>query len=104
MKWTKQRSKLAHAAKARLRIQRAEAGENEPEPVRVPRSEYLGTLQWVGADGQVRRWIIRQGWRANSIAVVARVFGVIPRLQERTWTWLFTGLRKALAITKRITP
>ncbi len=97
MKWTKERSALAHAAKAKRQIERAESGMSDPQMYRLLRGEYLGTLQWTGADGQVRRWIIRQGWRANSISIVARVVGKVVKRQERTWTWLLTGLRKILS-------
>ena len=45
MKWTKERSAQAHAAKEKIRIQRAESVLNEPELVRVPCGEYLGSLR-----------------------------------------------------------
>lgn len=102
MKWTSERSRLAHAAKAKLRIERAEAGMREPEITRIPHGKYLGTLQWHAADGSVRRWVIFQGWRANSIAIIARVYGALASRQQRTWTWLLTGLRKALSIPRSI--
>lgn len=102
MKWTKERSKLAHAAKARLRIERAESGQNEPELVRVPRGMYLGTLTWQAADGQVRRWIITQGERANNIAVLGRVAGGDGVRHGSTWSALFGRLRRCLSVIRRV--
>lgn len=102
MKWTPERSALAHAAKARRRIERAERGEDEPQLVRVPRGEYLGTLEWHAADGRVRRWVIRQGARANNITVRSLIAGASNRLLPRTWTWLLDGLRRVLSVPRRV--
>ena len=100
MKWTKERSAKAHAAKTRLRIERT--SQREPELVRAPRDEYLGTLQWHDASGQVRRWVIRQGSRANNITVKALIHNQPDAIKQRTWTWLLHGLRKLLSISLRI--
>ncbi len=102
MKWTKERSKRAHAAKARRRIERAESGQNEPEFVRVPRGTYLGTLTWQDADGQVRRWVITQGERANNIAVLGRVARGDKLRHGSTWSALFGRLRRCLAVSRHV--
>lgn len=101
MRWTKERSAQAHAAKERLRVERAEAGLVEHEWVRVPKGEYLGTLQWHDASGQVRRWVIRQGDRANNISVQALVFGCSSGRLYRTWTWLSDRLRRVLCPSRK---
>lgn len=67
------------------------------EPRRVPAGEHLGVLQWHAADGQVRRWIIRQGERMNGIQVCAQ-----GKIVECGWDHLFRQLRKKLSIPKRI--
>lgn len=51
--------------------------------------DYVGTLQWHGADGKVRRWTVRRGPRAGQITV-DRVSGV------HTITWLLDRLRRRL--------
>lgn len=85
--------KLGVAARARKRL------ENPPdvEPRRVPAGELLGVLQWHAADGQVRRWVIRQGRRMNGIRVCAR-----GRVVECGWDRLFRALRPKLVAPKRI--
>lgn len=100
MKWTKKRSAQAHAAKQRRRIERSPF--RDPELVRVPRGEYLGILQWHDASGQVRRWVIRQGSRANNITVKALIHNQPDAIQQRTWTWMLHGLCKLLSIPRRI--
>lgn len=100
--WTPERSKLAHAAKARKRIERAAEGLTDPEPQRVPKGQPLGVLTWHAADGTLRRWIIRQGPRANNIAITARtrLMDSAPRVMG--WDKLLTSLRKHLSLPKRL--
>ncbi len=59
-------------------------------------------LTWHAIDGTVRRWVIEQGPRANNIGVIARVAGGndVPRVMG--WDRLLSGLRKRLAISKRV--
>jgi hypothetical protein len=85
--------KLGVAARARKRM------ENPPcaEPRRVPAGELLGVLQWHAADGQVRRWTIKQGKRMNGIQVCAK-----GRMLECGWDRLFRSLRSKLSMPKRI--
>jgi hypothetical protein len=66
------------------------------EPRRVPAGALLGVLQWHAADGQVRRWVIRQGERMNGIRVCAR-----GKVVECGWDRLFRALRTKLAVPKR---
>jgi len=44
-------------------------GDREEEPHRVPFGQFLGTLQWHGIDGEVKRLRVSQGKRSNSIRV-----------------------------------
>jgi len=67
------------------------------DPYRVPHGEYLGTLDWLAADGTKRRWIIRQGKRANGIAVSAK-----GRNIECGWDRFLRFLRKKLSMPKTI--
>ena len=92
MKWTKQRSQLAHAAKDRKRL----ASPRDPELVRIPAGEYLGCLQWHGADGTVKRWVITQGMRANNITVQALIAGRDRNRRLSTFTVLLGRLRECL--------
>jgi hypothetical protein len=99
--WTPESSARAHAAKARLRIERAEQGLTDPEPERIPEGAPLGVLSWHAADGSVRRWVITQGPRANNIAVTARLAGADHAPRVMGWDRLLAGLRRRLAIPKR---
>jgi len=101
MKWTKERSKRAHAAKARQRIEAAESGQTEPDFLRVERGTYLGTLTWQAADGQVRKWVITQGHRANNIAIVGRMAGSDGLRHGCTWSAFFARLRRCLVGARR---
>lgn len=100
--WTPERSKRAHEAKARLRIDRAESGLTHSEPQRVPEGQHLGVLTWHAADGTVRSWIINQGPRANNIGVVARLLGSDGARRVMGWDKLLSSLRKRLALPKRL--
>lgn len=93
--WTPEKSAKAHAAKARKRM------ENLPHqtPSRVPAGVPLGVLQWHAADGKVRRWVIRQGKRANGMQVAAQ-----GKKVECGWDHLFRTLRTKLAQPKRLFP
>lgn len=85
--------KLGVAAKARKRM--------EPPPDYEPRKlddgEFLGVIQWQDSSGQVRRWTIHQGPRANNIRVTAKGKEVVCG-----WDHLLTSLRKNLSIPKKI--
>jgi hypothetical protein len=85
--------KLGVAARAKKRME----SPHEEEPRRVPAGEMLGVLQWHSADGQVRRWTIKQGQRMNGIQVKAK-----GKNTECGWDHLFRSLRKKLATPKRI--
>jgi hypothetical protein len=69
----------------------------DDEPRRVPEGQFLGVMQWHAADGTVRRWTVRQGPRANNIAVTAK-----GKTATCGWDYLFRKLRKHLSIPKRI--
>ena len=91
--WTPRTSALAHAAKARKRME----SPPDNEPRKLDDGMFLGVLQWQDASGQVRRWTVRQGPRANNIRVTAKGKGVVCG-----WDYLLTSLRKNLSIPKRI--
>jgi hypothetical protein len=78
------------------------SGEVDEEPQRVPEGKPLGVLTWHATDGTVRRWVIDQGPRANNIGVVARVAGGDDVRRVMGWDKLLSGLRKRLAIPKRV--
>jgi len=86
-------SARAHAAKARKRME----VPRDPEPRRVLDGELLCTLQIHEASGQVRRWVVRQGPRANNIRVTAKNREVVCG-----WDKLMRSLRKRLALSKRV--
>ena len=90
--WTKESSAKAHAAKARKRME----CPRDPEPRKLPKGEFLGVLDWRDASGQVRRWTIRQGPRANNIIVEAHGKRVVCG-----WDHLTGSLRKRLCVPKR---
>ena len=81
----------ARAAKRMARVADAPA-----EPMRIPAGEHLGVLTWHAADGTVRRWVVRQGPRANNIEVAA-----MGRVVRCGWDHLMTGLRKHLSVPRR---
>lgn len=91
--WTKESSARAHAAKARKRL------ESPPisEPRRVPDKELLYTIQIQESSGQVRKWVIKQGPRANNIRVSAKGREVVCG-----WDRFMRCLRRNLSIQKRI--
>ena len=93
--WTPKTSALAHAAKARKRM------ESPPDNGlrKLDDGEFLGVIQWQDASGQVRRWTIRQGPRANNIRVTAKGKEVVCG-----WDYLTASLRKRLAVPKRRLP
>ena len=90
--WTPETSAKAHAAKARKRME----APPDNEPRRVTEGKLLGVLQWHAADGTVRRWTVRQGPRANNIAVTAK-----SKTATCGWDYLLRKLRKNLATPKR---
>ena len=83
-------------------MERITEGWTDPEPQRVPEGQPLGVLTWHAADGTVRRWVVEQGPRANNIAVVARVAGGDDVRRVMGWDKLLAGLRKRLAVPKRV--
>lgn len=99
----KEKSERARA-KARRRWDLDRARRDAEEPARrremeiarvigegpVEAGQYVGTLQWHGSDGKVRRWTLRQGGRSGSI----RIDGIA---QPRTVTWLLDRLRRHLS-------
>lgn len=87
--WTPRTSALAHEAKARKRI----AAGNDGEPRRIPEGEYLGTLLWQAASGEVRKMVVRQGNRSNNI----KVDGM---REAHGWDFIMRKLRSKLSIRK----
>jgi hypothetical protein len=79
-----------------------QSAEVDEESQRVPEGKPLGVLTWHATDGTVRRWVIDQGPRANNIGVTARVAGGDEVRRVMGWDRLLSGLRKRLAISKRI--
>jgi hypothetical protein len=90
------------AAKERKRLQRAQDGWVDVEPLRVPKGAPLGILTWHATDGTMRRWIIQQGPRSNNITVTARVANGDTAIRNMGWDKLLTKLRKRLAVPKRL--
>jgi hypothetical protein len=64
-------------------------GESE-----IKAGDYIGTLQWHGSDGQVRRWSIFQAARKNQI----QIRGIDT---AKTWTFLLDRLRRHLSCYTR---
>lgn len=85
--------KLGVEAKAKKRME----CPRDPEPRRVPDGELLYTIQIQESSGQVRRWVINQGPRANNIRVKAKGREVVCG-----WDHLMRSLRHNLSIQKRI--
>jgi hypothetical protein len=79
-----------------------ESGCVDQKPQRVPEGRPLGVLTWHAIDGTVRKWVIQQGPRANNIGVMARVAGGDDIKRVMGWDKLLAGLRKRLALPKRI--
>lgn len=91
-------------AKARRRwdLDRARRDAEEPDRLRemalarvlgegpVEPGQYLGTLQWHGADGKIRRWTLRRGPRAGQIHLDGKD-------GPRTISWLLDRLRRRLS-------
>ena len=90
--WTKESSAKAHAAKARKRMTAPPLNE----PRRIPEGELLEILDLRSSCGKMRRWIIRQGPRANNIIVESQGKRVVCG-----WDHLMTSLRKHLSVPKR---
>lgn len=99
----KERSERARAkARRRWDLDRARRDAEEPERLRemelarilgegpIEAGQYVGTLQWHGADGKIRRWTFRRGRRAGSV--------LIDRIDKpRTVTWILDRLRRHLS-------
>lgn len=64
---------------------------------KLPKGEFLGVLDWRDASGQVRRWMVRQGPRANNIIVEAQNKHIVCG-----WDHLTSRLRRHRSIPKRI--
>jgi hypothetical protein len=84
--------KLGAAAKARKRME----GPPPDEPCRVPAGFFLGVLAWHGCDGELHRWAVRQGPRANNIQVTAK-----GKTTVCGWDHFLRILRKHLSTPKR---
>lgn len=103
--WTPQSSARANAARWSEDRRRRDA--LEPERIRelakvaaenLPRAagDALGCLQWTDyRDGQVRRWVVRIGDRADRITVQAPAG---KPSASHGWTWFLTRLRKHLSL------
>lgn len=68
----------------------AELGPREVERPRIDAGEYLGALQWHGADGSVKRWAIFQAVRRNQIIVRGMV-------KPHGWDFVLQKLREKLS-------
>lgn len=90
-----ERSLKGVAAREKKRLEKLEF--RTPELVRVNKGQFLGTLTWQSADGEVRKWNIRQGKRANGIEVSAK-----GKKIQCGWDKLVRGLRKNLAVPKKV--
>lgn len=96
--------KLGAKVREQRRIARAQDAPLDQEPQRVPAGHPLGVLTWHATDGTVRRWIITQGPRANNIAIDSRVPGPDAPSRVMGWDKFLAGLRKRLAMPKRLFP
>lgn len=83
--------KMSRRAQAGWIIRRKRMAENGPREIERPRleaGEYLGSLQWHGADGMVKRWTVFQAKRRNQVIVrgMAKPHGwdyVLQKLREK---------------------
>ena len=79
------RGRLSGIARAAKRLTN---GPQDEEPRRRDAGEYLGRLEWFGADGLVRRWPVFQAKRKNQICVAGL---------NKGWDWLLRRLRTHLS-------
>jgi hypothetical protein len=80
----------AHAAKARKRL---EGPMPDRPPERIPQGEFLGTLTWQAASGEVKKMVVRQGDRANNI--------MVDGMREcHGWDYVMRKLRYRLSVRK----
>ncbi|MEK0451988.1 MAG: hypothetical protein RL088_4256 [Verrucomicrobiota bacterium] len=90
-RWAADRQRRAAEEPSRVAELQRVAAENLPRAM----GDALGCLQWTDyRDGQVRRWVVRIGDRADRITVEA------PGAEasaSRGWTWFLTRLRKHLS-------
>lgn len=84
---------------AEARRRKIQEGSPDQTPRRVPEGELLEILDLRSASGQMRRWIIRQGPRANNIIVEAKGKKVVCG-----WDHLMKSLRRHLSVPKRLFP
>jgi hypothetical protein len=86
-RWKADRERRDAEEPARLReIEIARIiGEGPPKP-----GDYVGTLQWSGADGKIRRYRIRRGPRWGQLTIDG-IDGA------RNVTWLLDRLRRHLS-------
>lgn len=86
-RWDKDRARRDAEEPARLREMEIARiiGEGPIYP-----GQYVGTLQWHGADGKIRRWTFRRGERSGQ-AIVDGVKG------PKTVTWVTDRLRRHLS-------
>jgi hypothetical protein len=87
-RWDADRARRDAEETARLaEIERARViGEGPPQS-----GDYVGTLQWHGADGKIRRYRLRRAGRWGQIAIDG-IDG------PRSVTWLLDRLRRHLSI------
>jgi hypothetical protein len=90
--------KMSRRAKLGWIIRRkrmAERGPREDErPRRLDAGEYLGSLQWHGADGSVKRWPVFQAKRRNQI--------IVRGMKEpHGWDFVLNKLREKLSMLTR---
>ena len=78
-RWSKDRARLFEMERARV------LGEGPPKP-----GDYVGTLQWSGADGKIRRYRIRRGARWGQLTIDG-IEGA------KNVTWLLDRLRRHLS-------
>ena len=87
-RWAKDRARRDAEEAGRLReMEMARVlGESPPAP-----GDYVGTLQWHGADGKIRRYRIRRGARWGQLTIDG-IDG------PRNVTWLLDRLRRHLSV------
>ncbi len=94
-----QRQRASERARRGWETRRAKGtatwGARDIEPERIRAGELLGVLDWRGVDGGVKRLVVRQARRANSIRIdgMERAIG---------WDELFRNLRSKLAVSKKV--
>ena len=95
IRWAKDRAQRDAEAPARLlEMERARVlGEGPPTP-----GDYVGTLQWSGSDGKIRRYRIRRGARWGQLTIdgiegAKNATWLLDRLLRHLSSYFRTGRR-----------